>query len=246
LKRYEEHQREGWKILVILTSCSASKDDSIPITEGSRVVEPSYYLNQALLSRLLSTRERLLLDPRARLGTKTSYALDLYGTAGRAYKKLLEYNYPRLKSMLLSSDSVEWFFLSGGYGIIHALEKARKYQATFAQSIAYQNKIPYTGKLWAPLLTQICDNILLKFRPDFVYIFGNRDYTDFIKQTSFWRTEDNVRMFESTGSSGPSWLSPILNELVGSILQNYVDVFNSKYSKFTKQRSSFRGDRRVS
>jgi hypothetical protein len=137
--------------------------------------------------------------------------------------------------MLLSSDSVEWFFLSGGYGIIHALEKARKYQATFTQSIAYQNKIPYTGKLWAPLLTRICDSILLKFRPDFVYVFGNRDYTDFIKQTSFWRTEDNVRMFESTGSSGPTWLSSILSELVESILANDVRTFNASYGKFNKQ-----------
>ena len=156
------------KILIVFTSCSASKDDSIPITEGSRVVEPSYYLDQALVSGLLSTRERILRDPRARLGTKISYSLDLYGRAGRAYRHLLEHNYPRLKSMLLSSDSIEWFFLSGGYGVVHALEEARKYQATFTQSIAYQNKIPFTGKLWTSLLTRICDSILLKFHPDFV------------------------------------------------------------------------------
>jgi len=42
-------------------------------------------------------------------------------------------------------------------------------------------------------------------------------------------------MFESTGSAGSTWLSPILNELVGSMLQNNVDAFNSKYGKFTKQ-----------
>jgi len=222
-------------MLIVVTSCSASKDDSIPVTEGSRVVEPSYYLEHALVSGLLNGRERIFRDPRASVGVKTSYALDLYSRAGRAYKNLLEHNYRGLKSMLLSSDSVEWFFLSGGYGIIHALEKARKYQATFSRGIAYQNNIPYTGKIWAPLLTRICDSVLLKFHPDFVYVFGNRDYTEFIRQTSYWKTKDNVRMFENTGSAGPTWLSPILDELVGSILRNNVDAFNSKYSKFTKQ-----------
>jgi hypothetical protein len=222
------------EILVVFTSCAASKDDSVPISTGARVVEPTYYLDEYLIPSLLSTRERTFSDPRASVGTKTSYALDLYGRKGRAYKKLLESNYPRLKSMLLSGDSVEWFFLSGGYGIVHALEKASKYQATFSQGIAYQNDIPYTGKIWKPLLTQVCDSILLKFHPDFVYVFGSRDYTEFIKQTSYWKTKDNVRMFESTGSAGPSWLSPILDELVDSILLSNIDAFNSKYGKFTK------------
>lgn len=223
------------KILVVFTSCAASKDDSVPISNASKVISPAYYLDEHLISDLLSTRELIFRDPRACMGTRTSYALDLYGRKGRAYKKLMEYNHPRLKSMLLSSDSIEWFFLSGGYGIVHALEEARKYQATFTPSIAYQNKIPYTGKLWTPLLTQICDSILERFNPDFVYVFGNRDYTEFIKQTSFWKTANNVKMFESTGSSGPTWLSPILNELMESILQNNVDAFNLRYGKFMKQ-----------
>jgi len=220
---------------VVVSSCCARKDDSVPIPEGSKVVEPSYYLDQALIPSFLSTRERVLRDVRAQVGTRTTYAFDSYVRTGRAYSDLFRSNYQRLKSMLLSSDSIEWFFLSGGYGIIHALEKARKYQATFTQSIAYQSKIPYTGKLWKPLLTHVCDSIFLRSRPDFVYVFGNRDYTGFITQTSFWKKRNNVRMFESTGSSGPTWLSPILNELVGSILQNNVDAFNLKYGKFTKQ-----------
>jgi len=153
---------------------------------------------------------------------------------GRAYKRLLENNYVRLKNKLLSSGSIEWFILSGGYGIIHALEEARKYQATFNQSIAYQNKIPYTAKLWKSILTSLCENIIARFDPDVVYVFGSRDYTDFIKQTSFWKIEDNVRMFESTGSSGPFWLSPILNELVESAFRNDLEAFNASYSKFTK------------
>lgn len=223
------------RILVVFTSCAAGKDDSIPISRASKVVDPAYYLDAHLIPSLLSTRERIFRDPRASVGTKTSYALDLYGRTGRAYRHLLEHNYPRLKSMLLSSDSVEWFFLSGGYGVVHALEEARRYQATFNQSIAYQNKIPYTAKLWKPLLSSICDCILARFSPDFVYVFGGRDYTEFIKQTSFWKTKDNVRMFESTGLSGPYWLSPILSELVESILANDVRTFNASYGKFNKQ-----------
>jgi len=154
---------------------------------------------------------------------------------GLAYKHLLESNYSQLKNALLSSDCIEWFILSGGYGIVHALEEARKYQATFNQTIAYKNGIPCTAKLWRPFLPLMCDRIITRFHPDFVYVFGSRDYTEFLKQTSFWNTRDNVRMFESTGSSGPSWLSPILNDLVESIFGETTEDFNKHYKKFTKQ-----------
>ena len=225
----------GREINLVMASCSASKDDSVSIPEGSRVVEPSYYLDRVLVPGLLHIRERIFRDPRACIGARTTYAFDSYVRAGRAYKSLLEDNYDRLKAKLLSSGSIEWFFLSGGYGIVHALEEARKYQATFNQSIAYKNRIPYTVKLWKPILTSLCDNVIAKFRPDFLYVFGSRDYTEFIKQTSFWRTRDNVRIFESTGSSGPTWLSPILNELVESVLGGTIEAFNKHYKKFTKQ-----------
>jgi hypothetical protein len=227
--------RGGQKIFIVFTSCSARKDDSVSIPNGSRVVEPSYYLDQPLVLRLLDTRGHVFQDRRSCVSTKTAYAFDLYVRVGRAYKNLLESNYHRLKPRLLSGDFIEWFFLSGGYGIVHALEEVGKYQATFNRNIAYQNKIPYTANLWKPLLTQICDSVVARFNPDFVYVFGSRDYTEFIKQTSFWKKQNRVRMFESTGSSGPTWLSPILNEFVGSILQDNVDAFNSKYDKFTKQ-----------
>jgi hypothetical protein len=56
------------------------------------------------------------------------------------YRELKNKNYYRLRSALLSSNTIEWFFLSGGRGVIHALEAARKYQATFNRNIAYQKR----------------------------------------------------------------------------------------------------------
>lgn len=228
----------GWRTLplnVVLSSCCARKDDSVPIPAGARVVEPSYYLNQSLIGELLNTRERIFLDPRAHVGVRSTYAFDAYVRTGKAYKELFEISYDRLKAKLLSSNSIEWFFLSGGYGVIHALERARSYQATFTYGIAHQNNIPHTAKLWKPVLSQLCDDISARFNPDLVYVFGSSDYTEFIKETSFWKRQSNVRMFESTGRSGTTWLSPIMNELVCSMLQNNIEPFNSKYDKFTKQ-----------
>jgi hypothetical protein len=219
----------------VVSSCCAKKDDSIPIPKGSRVVEPSYYLEQPLVHGLLKTRERILRDPLACVGARTTYAFDLNVRFGRAYKDLFANHYDRVKSLLLSGGVVEWFFLSGGYGIVHALEEVKRYQATFNRTIAYKNRVLYTADLWKNILPSICDSILSRIRSDWVYVFGSRDYTRFIKETSFWKTANNVKMFESTGSAGPTWLSPILNELVRSILQNNIDAFNSKYDKFTKQ-----------
>jgi hypothetical protein len=88
--------------------------------------------------------------------------------------------------------------------------------------------------LWNGALTSICNNIVTKFDPEWIYVFGSRDYTNFVKQTNFWRTK-NIKMLESTGSSGPFWLSPKLNELVNSILDNDLKAFNEKYAKFVKQ-----------
>lgn len=220
-------------MIIIITSCSASKDDSIPIPNGSKVIHPSYYLSdEKLLSRLYNIREDIFQDPRAIVGTKITYTFDLIARAGNAYRDLKE-NYHRLKSLLIS-NSIEWFFLSGGYGIMHALEPARKYQATFNRSIAYQKQIPFTANLWSNILTTICDAIISKFSPEYVYVFGSQDYTKFIKETDSWRTK-NIIMFESTGSSGPFWLSPKLNELVNSIFSDNLKRFNEKYVGFVKQ-----------
>jgi len=223
--------------VLIISSCSARKDDSVPISEGSKVVQPSYYLDdESLIMRLNSIRERIFQDPRANVGSRTTYAFDLYVRAGNAYRELREKNYYRLKSALLSSNIIEWFFLSGGYGVIHAFEAARKYQATFNRNIAYQSNIPYTANLWNSVLPSILDAIISKFNPQWVYVFGSQDYTYFVKQTSAWKSKPNIKMFESTGSAGPIWLSPIINQCVEYILDNRLEAFNDRYPKFLKQR----------
>lgn len=221
-------------MIIILTSCSAKKDDSIPIPDGSRIVQPTYYLDdKGLISRFHSIRKRIFQDPGANVGTKITYAYDLYVRAGKAYKDLMQNNYQRLKSILISGNDIEWFFLSGGYGIIHTLEAAKKYQATFNRNIASQRRIPFTASLWKDTLTSIYDAIISKFNPEWVYVFGSRDYTQFIKQIDYWKTKSNIKMFESTGSVGPTRLSAILNELISSIIDNNVNVFNAKYDKYT-------------
>lgn len=123
-KTTENEYRDEVEMFLIITSCSASKDDSLPIPKGSRIVDPQYYLKDpVLISKLRQKREHIFSDPRANTGTRITYAFDLYVNAGKAYRKLRNSSYQRIKSRLISSNEIEWFFLSGGYGIIHALEK---------------------------------------------------------------------------------------------------------------------------
>ncbi|RLI68203.1 MAG: hypothetical protein DRP02_13075 [Candidatus Gerdarchaeota archaeon] len=177
--------------ILVISSCSAAKDDSIVIPFGWKVVDPSYYLDHnKLLTMLISLRKTVFSDPRARVGKNVTYAFDLYVRKGRAYKDLFKHNYDRIKELLVESNIVEWFFLSGGFGIIHALEKAHRYQATFNYNIAHQRNIPYTAKIWNGTLVKICDHIFSKFTPTWVYVFGSKDYTDFIKRTQYWKKSE--------------------------------------------------------
>ena len=214
--------------ILVLTPCSKTKDDSIP--PSLKTLTPHDYVDDARLAdKLIKTRNRVLKDPRAQLGSKETYAFDLYVRAGKAYTHIYRYLYKRLRNTLLEDHQITCLFLSGGYGIIHALEKARKYQATFNQSTAYSNGIPYTTPLWHPILTEVCSSIFRKLNPEYVYVFGSRDYTQFVKGTERWKRRDNIKIFESYGSSGPSWISPILHNLMESAMNRDVDKFNRKY-----------------
>ena len=203
-------------------------------------MQPPYYLNdRSLLNHLYNIRNHVFQNPLASVGSKKTYAFDLYVRAGKAYKELFNTRYAQLKSALLSSNTIEFFFLSGGYGIIHALEAATKYQATFNQNIARKNNIPYTANLWSNTLPLILDDIISKLDPDWVYVFGSQDYTNFVKQTRAWISRPNIKIFESTGSAGPVWLSPIINECVDSILGNRLTAFNNKHpNKYVKQQTA--------
>lgn len=222
-------------MILIISACSSSKNDTNPIPEKSVRISPRDYLDDAEhVSQLLATRKRIFEDPRANIGSSVTHAFDLYVNAGYAYKQLRLENNEEMKTLLGKDDQIEWFFLSGGYGIINALEPAVKYQATFNRSISYQNDIPFTGTLWKRFLPKILDEIISKYNPEMTYVFGSRDYTWFIKQTQTWE-DDKVIMLESTGSPGPHWLSPRINALVNHILRDEVYRFNARYNKFNKQ-----------
>jgi len=217
-------------VYLIVSSCSKGKDDSIPIPLGAKTLGLSDYLDDScLINRIVETRERIFQDSRAQVGSRETYAFDLYVRAGKAYSKVYKHHYEQLKNLLLHDNRLSWFFLSGGYGIVNALEKARKYQATFNRSIAYKNHILYTTPLWKPILTDACNAIFRKINPEYIYVFGSRDYTQFIKGTERWKRRDRIKIFESHGSSGPSWISLKLCELVKSLMNGNIDEFNRRY-----------------
>ena len=224
-------------MIVVISSCSAKKDDSVPIPKNSRRVSLADYLgNINLIRRLETTRESIFKDPRSKVGTKDTYAFDLYVRAGYAYKNLKASNETKLKEMMYSGK-LQWFFLSGGYGIIHALEPARKYQATFNRAIAYKNKIPFTATQWKGTLSEMIDSAVSKFDPEWVFFFGSQDYYAFFKESKVGCSNRNVRLFESTGSSGPHWLSPIIGKLAGAIVDGQVEKFGNNFGCFTKQQA---------
>lgn len=227
----------GGESVLVISSCSSGKDDSVSISKESKIIRPSNYLkDEELLSELKSVRETIFEKKKAEVGEKKTYAFDLYGRKGYAYKDLRESsNHRKLKSDLASSDKIDWFFLSGGYGIVNALEPAKKYQATFNRSISYKNDIPYTTNLWEGILPKICDSIISSISPDWVYVFGSRDYTSFIKKTNFWEEKESIRMFESYGSAGVHWRSSKINDLVDKFLEDNLSKVNKEYPKFTKQ-----------
>jgi hypothetical protein len=223
------------KHTIVISCCSASKDDSVPKADNASQVFPDDYLkDKSLVKRLEETREKIFKDPRSMVGTNSTCAFDLYTWTGRAYRNLTPGYRAELKQ-LMSSNKLSWFFLSGGYGLIHASEPARSYQATFNRTIAYKNGIPYTAKQWKGILSEIIDSAVSNLDPEWVFFFGSQDYSVFFKETKVWHGNGNVRLFESTGSSGPHWLSPLIGKLACALINDQVEIFGQNFSHFTKQ-----------
>lgn len=219
-------------VYLIISSCSKIKDDSVSVAPHAKVLTPFDYIDDAKLAeRLLRIREEIFRKPEAMFGSRETYAFDLYVRAGKAYSKTYLQYYWQLKDVLIRCDYIYWFFLSGGYGIINALEKAKKYQASFNKNIAYQKGIPYTTPLWDPILPSICDSIFRKLNPEHVYVFGSRDYTRFIERTQRWREGGQIKIFKSFGQAGVNWINEKLYELVSSLLSGDIEDFNRKYPR---------------
>ncbi|HXF51036.1 MAG TPA: hypothetical protein VNM43_05085 [Dehalococcoidia bacterium] len=216
--------------ILLFTACSAGKDDSYAISAGARVVTSDEYLDDPLLrEELRRTREEVLSDPRARRGQRTTLALDLYVHTGRAYGDL------RRRSDLLAAartrlqeGTLQWFFLSGGYGVLHALEPATSYQATFNRGIANANGIPYTTRQWSVCLPAICARIAARCGLP-TYAMGSHDYTKMLASVP------GVKIIESTGSRGPTQLSPILVDLLEAAFTDRLAAFDARFPRpFTK------------
>lgn len=229
-------------MIMIFSSCSAKKNDHTQINPSGPLATPSYYLeDKHSILALERTRESIFRNEAAMVGSRKTYAYDLYVRTGRAYNAVNSEYYGEIKKALVEKRGIEWFFLSGGFGIIHALEEAWNYQATFNCSIAYQEGIPYTANIWKTLLPQLCDSAISRLSPDWVYVFGSRDYTRFIKETNVWDENDNIKIIESTGSAGTIWLSKKLAELMYSFFNYELPKFNGSYKKFTKQNALSKG-----
>lgn len=223
-------------MVMILSACSAKKDDSIQIDPSSPIVTPTYYISdQKMISALNEKREDIFKNPKAKVGFKRTCAFDLYVRTGKAYKSLDDNCYCEVKKALIEKQGIEWFFLSGGYGLVHALEETRTYQATFNYTIACQKDIPYTATLWKALLPAICDSAISRLTPEHVYVFGSRDYTEFIKKTNAWKQNERILIFESTGYPGPAWISGKIATLMDAFLNGTILRFNECYARFNKQ-----------
>lgn len=214
--------------VLVFSPCTAAKDDRTPIPSGSKITRVTDYLkDEQLRQQLLNTRDHVLVELGAQLGCTTTYALDLYAKTGRAYKALRCYC-DRLKEVMLSESSVQWFFLSGGYGVIHALEEAVNYQASFSQFPG----VLRTDKIWQRdvSLSSICDAIVERFRPSRTYAFGSSAYTRFIKQADLYSADDMATtVFESSGPYGSAKLSPTVGELARAIVDGELNAFSMRY-----------------
>ncbi len=74
---------------------------------------------------LLKKERRLYFDSSKRkLELEKHMHLTFYVRAGKAYFEIYKHHYQQLKRMVLQDNCLSWFFLSGGYGIVNALEKA--------------------------------------------------------------------------------------------------------------------------
>jgi hypothetical protein len=136
----------------------------------------------------------------------------------------------------LASNEFAWFFLSAGYGLIHGLEPAMNYRATFTRTIAHNNCIPFTAGRWKRYLTEIIDSALSRLGPEQVFLFGSQDYSFFFKESKTWRNaETKAQLFESTGSAGPHWLSPLIGNLARAVLNDDVVSFAKPFDRYNKQ-----------
>jgi hypothetical protein len=182
---------------IIITTCTKNK--STHFIPGEHSVSPSDYLaSPASVERLGITRSAVFARPNSAYDRNATqhYAFDLYvrDPKTQLYRGLRDTGLAvaARERLLSAGNEVEWYFLSGGYGLLHALELARPYQATFDRSIARQNGIPETLREWKPILPLLLDEVFCRKVPSSVSVFGSTKYVDMVLTTDLYRCRPDL------------------------------------------------------
>lgn len=172
---------------LLITPCTKNK--CLEFNPEELSVIPADYLEfEALINKLMAGRKIALESKGSQynIASKQVYAFDLYvrGPRTHLYRNLRACGLTDAvrKALLEGRFAAEWFFLSGGYGVVHALELVNDYQATFSRQIALKEKIPYTKQIWENI-PKILDGLIRKLKPAKIYVFGSADYIDFVLNT---------------------------------------------------------------
>ncbi len=182
---------------IIITTCTKNKStDHLPAAYS--VVPTQYLSSPASVQALTRTRQAVWAIPASAYDPSASqhYAYDLYVRHPKTqlYRDLRAagIEMPLRAALLEKAHDVEWFFLSAGYGLVHALELARVYQASFTRAIAAKAKIPYTGTIWKNILPDILDDAFVSTPVAAVHVFGSEDYVRMVRATRLFSSSLNL------------------------------------------------------
>src|ERR1039457_5891148 len=200
---------------IIITSCTKNKCTRFP-PDGRTVSPEDYLANPEAIKQLKRTRDSVLNNPKSAYDPRAQqhYAFDLYvrHPDTQLYRRLRNEGLdgPVRTRLLAIMNDVDWYFLSGGYGLLHALELARPYQATFNNSIARNNSISYTRPEWNPVLPSILDEMFERSTADSIHIFGSMDYLDMVRSSKHYKHRPTVFEVNSGRASDPALTTALL------------------------------------
>jgi cytoplasmic iron level regulating protein YaaA (DUF328/UPF0246 family) len=179
---------------IIITSCTKNKSTQFKPNVRS-VSTKDYLATHDAIDRLNSTRSAVFRDPTSAYNPQATqhYAFYLYvrHCETQLYRPLRDEGLavPVRERLLDHTNDVEWYFLSGGYGLVHALELERPYQATFNKQIATKNNIPWTLPEWKRVLPALLDEVFERTTPSSVSVFGSKDYVDVVRAMKHYRDQ---------------------------------------------------------
>jgi hypothetical protein len=208
---------------IIITSCTKNKSTQY-IPDDHSVLPSDYLTKPTSVEQLEAARSAILTLPDSGYDQNSTqhYAFDLYvrDPTTKLYRELRKTGLAvKVRQRLLSlENNIEWYFLSGGYGLLHALEIARPYQATFDRSIASKNNIPYTLKAWEPILPTFLDDIFCQSAPTSVSVFASATYVKMVESTTFYKSHRDIFRITKGRAYDPKVISA-LAETVNRLLK---------------------------